>query len=922
MKTVKKQTGMKKHLIYIIASSLWLFAFSANAQTQSGPVITRSVYGGGNRASVTGDVSIGISAGEVNGYEGKGVFGGCNEVGSIAGDVVINITGGLIGIDDENTANIHGGGFGKLTTVTGNVDIQFGEVAYDNSGENPVEIHNEFPKLYGDLYGGSALGNVNTATHTDPTVETTTTIHIDNGTLLGDVYGGGLGYKDVNNPQNDVEAMAYGMVYVNVGRTDGEETPTYSGMASFVDCSIFGCNNLNGSPQDSVFVDIYKTNHTEKDKAEYIGEDREYAIYRVFGGGNMADYAPEGGLIDSKKYTHVRIHGCLNTVEEVFGGSNAADAVSTYTIVDGGRFSLIFGGGNGTESEANVGVSDLFDQITYSRVNGGRVGYYFGGSNMLGNCVNINQGTEEGGGCGDLTIDYLFNGGNQADQYGDQILNLTCADEKSYLSAYGGCRLGSIYGNITITITGGTIGTLFGGCQGSNTFAANVKRYPTLEELNSGTYAQGLVEYLENQYNLGNFLYGTGGNITVNVYGGAVGTVYGGCDRNGNVDGKITVNVANEENTCGFFVGNVYGASNRTNYVPENQDGISPVVNIIKGTIGGEHEFNGISGIQEDEKYAGNVFGASHLGYIVSNPKVVVGEPTNTNEVTILGNVYGGGDEGNVNGNARVIIVPKSYELNIETPENGTITVTDMQGDPVSNGSSVVDGTLLRIVATPNAGFALDEWSVTGDGSCVDNPTLATTIFTMGNENATLTASFVEGHTLTFVANPEGTSAFLVNDVLCSGPVSIPENTTVNVMAWPNTGYAFTNWTNVEGLNDPNSASTTFTMGASDVTLTAQFQRVHSLTLVSDPEGACTFKVNGVDYTGPVWLAEDATVEVQAVSEGTFTGWTIDAAGAAAGASVSSASATTTTFTMGTANTTLTAQYGRGRRTNNNRNSD
>ena len=610
--------------------------------TVDGGSVAGSVFGGGNRAGVkiyaidsetntTGNSTITMN----DGFVGAGVYGGCNAQGAIDGNVEMTFVGGTVGTED-NPAKIHGGGYGLLTTVAGNVLINYGE---DTDG-----THNENLNLYGDLYGGSAYGSVNTNS------SDATTIHIDNGTIAGNVYGGGLG--DAND---GTKGWVYGEVHVYVG---GENTNgTYYGKASFNNTSIFGGNNTNASPQTDTYVDIYQTAHTTEDTYTYTGNDRTYAIYRVFGGGNVADFAPENADPHSTKKAHVSVHGCENTIEEVFGGSNAANAISTHTIVDGGRFNYIFGGGNGIIAAANVGLFEG-EHHTYSQIKGGHVGFCFGGSNRLGNCVGVVQDTETPGNCGELIIDNLFNGGNNADQIGEQELNLDCSDAKTYLSAYGGCRLGTVYGNITVNVTGGTIGKLFGGCQGASDYAADVKRYPTMEEIsqNPGNYTQEVIDFMTNNPSLA----GTGGNITINIHGGAVGEVFGGCDINGNVEGKITVNVKRTNTLCGFFLGNVYGASNATDYNPLDATMVSPEVNIIKGQVGGEYDFNGNGTIQEEEKYEGNVFGGGNMGDVTANPKVKLGDPENPNDssVTIEGNVYGGGKIGKINGSTNVIIVP------------------------------------------------------------------------------------------------------------------------------------------------------------------------------------------------------------------------------------------------------------------------
>ena len=794
----------------------------------NGGSVTNTVFGGGNQAGVTivdmnpdpevAENTTGNSTVNMyNGFVGLGVYGGCNAQGGIEGDVEMNFRGGTIGTNSQK-AEIHGGGFGQPTTVAGNVLINFGQTMWDESGETPVEIHDENLNLYGDLYGGSALGNVNTDD------DNTTTIHIDNGTIHGNTYGGGLGDKaSLGAGHTDVEAKVFGKVYVIVGGTDGAATPPFFGKASFDNGSIFGCNNLNGSPQANVFVDVYQTNHTAKDVVDYTASDRTYAIDQLFGGGNEADYAPENGYASSTCSTNVYIHGCENTIEDVFGGSNAADSNSASTVVEGGRFNFIFGGGNGVVSAANVGTDPAYHN-TYSRIEGGRVGWCFGGSNRQGNCINIEQDLQAEGSCGELIIDYFFQGGNQADQYGEMLLTLDCSEAKKYLSAYGGCRLGTVYGNITVIMTGGTIGSLFGGSQGNEDYPAHVKRFPTEEELTNHpeAYSQELKDFINTQLALGKDWRGEGGNITVIVKGGAVGNLYGGCDTKGNVDGKITVIVESEENSCGLFVGNIYGASNHTEYIPEHSDGISPKVNVIKATVGGSYDFNETPGIQQEEIFEGNVFGGGNEGVVESNPKVIIGDGTTNKPVTIKGSVYGGGNYGNVVGNPQVLVDPDTHNLSVAS-EHGTVTVGSNAPSPSYTVGEDVD---INIVATAAPLYAFSHWEVTGEGASVGKTTLANTTFTMGTENATLTAYYAPAKKLTIVADPPAGGTFRVNGVVYTEPIYVAPETSVTVVASPAAGYNFAGWT-VTGtgssVTDATLTTTHFTMGSEDATLTATF---------------------------------------------------------------------------------------------------
>ena len=207
-------------------------------------------------------------------------------------------------------------------------------------------VANEFPKLFGDLYGGAAFGDVNTST---TATNLTTTVDVLNGTIDGAVYGGGLGRKaDAGNNVSAIEAIVYGVVHVNIGK-DLSATNTI-GKATLINCSVYGCNNQNGSPQQEVYVDVYQTAHIATGGIDNTVNGDDYAIHQLFGGGNRANYTING------KKTNVYIHHCDNTIQRVFGGGNAADVYGIEIQFDGGHFDEFFGGGNGEVSEAGVGA--------------------------------------------------------------------------------------------------------------------------------------------------------------------------------------------------------------------------------------------------------------------------------------------------------------------------------------------------------------------------------------------------------------------------------------------------------------------------------------------------------------------------------------------------------------------------------------
>lgn len=651
----------------------------------SGGEIKYKVVGGGNAAGITANPTVNISGGDVctdNSTSKAGVYGGCNTSGTVTGDITLNITGTttsqttigtLAALNAEKPVNVHGGGYGSGTATTGTVTVNFG--VDDGSG------HCEYPMLYGDLYGGSALGNVNSD------VNDSTNVNILNGSVKcvkktvglstvqygGNIYGGGLG--QVSPP---IEAKVYGKVHVNIGAAPVAPSTDPTGMASLVNCNVYGCNNKNGSPQQDTYVDVYQTTHTETDNVNYTDEhSRTYAIQYVFGGGNQADYHPDENTGWAKK-THNHIHGCDNTVEIVYGGGNAADCDGVYLTVDGGRFDFVFGGGNGQLQEANVGEGSA---IIYLK--GGLIGWYFSGCNLHGSIAGTiveHQGCEGDDCCQVFKIEKYYFGANEATIYGGIENAIDCSEASKYnfTYVYAGSRLAVVYGDIKLTVRGGTIGNLFGGSEGSVDISADVRKYPA--DWNDianfpAEHQAGLRDYFKN--NAHDDQYGKGGNIILNVEGGTIGTVFGGCDFRGRVEGDITVTIdSTQTGTCALDINYVYGGNNLAAYAPDSTlvggvmtatpdpNRVSPKVIFKNGHINGTI-YGGSKGGD-----SGHIFGN---GLIVGNPKVVIGDTDASNKVKLGGtltgvtpttqgdgNVYGGGNAGKIIGDTDVILQGKA----------------------------------------------------------------------------------------------------------------------------------------------------------------------------------------------------------------------------------------------------------------------
>lgn len=592
------------------------------------------VFGGGKEAGVTGTTGVTITDGTING----GVYGGCDSQGNVNGKITVDVKGGTFGSaanlaqTTPVTVDVYGGGYGASTTTSGDVEVNIGECTSTN-------VHTASPSIYGDVYGGSAFGSVN-SNNTN-----TTTVNVMNGQLFteaeqktttngqtyyiyhgGNVYGGGLGDRAGSAGHSDILATENGKIIVNIGASGSSKdlSPDSNIGQAMIGGNVYGCNNTNGSPQDDVTVNIYRTYRTATDEFDYSGTDPlTFALNDVFGGGNQADYCPTA----TGKKSSVLIYGCYNTIDRVFGGSNAAASgtpasgtnaavpVEVKTDIAGGRFGEVFGGGNGEVDPANI-----FGNVNLG-IHGGLVDEFYVGSNQQGSITGqSNVVVNQTSGCQEITITEFYCGGKYADFVGDIKAIITCNEGMNVTNLYGGCKEANVvagnggHGNVHLVVKGGTYENVYGGSKGyidpanpSNNVPANIE-----------------------------------GNIILDIFGGTVtNAVYGGSNILGNVAGTITVNVYDSIANCALDLNaaNIYGGGNQADYTAPTSTPNYPQVNIKKATVK-------------------NVFGGGLKAEVKGNPQIKIKE-----HAKVLENVYGGGNLGKVEGNPKVIVNGKDKEL-------------------------------------------------------------------------------------------------------------------------------------------------------------------------------------------------------------------------------------------------------------------
>lgn len=611
-------------------------------------------------------------------------------------------------------------------------------------------------KIVKDVYGGGSLANTNTTSTwslrdsegkpvppvngvytPDPTpVHPKTTVNLLGGKLRY-AYGGGLGQLEraANAEQNitalaDIPAKVFGNVKVNLNGLEAEDydknihqdyaqayketaespvsyyelknTRNSSGVITSyatgaIVNQIFGCNNLNGSPQKHVKVHVFATQNADASHNtiglkypvptdENSVTSSVYDVEAVYGGGNLAPYKPEGGTATTES-TEVIIEGCdLTSIKQVYGGGNAASAPATNVTVNSAyEIEEVFGGGNGLDSYllygktyqnpgANVGYknyttfewngnknlyevvvnddADTKDERLSSayvygtgeasvNIYGGRIHRIFGGSNTLGNVRKTAVTVLDSQDPCLLDIDEAYGGGKSASMDAEAILIMACIP--GLKAVYGGAQDADIQDDVVLTITNGTFNRVFGGNNVSGqihgTITVNIEETGCKPVVIGQLYGGGnQAPYTAPWKDENDHSKGRKDGPTVNVKSfTSIGEVFGGgYGETAVVTGDTYVNV----NVCkGKFASSEYTENTKTFSFSEykrNKDGV------------GEESF--MHNSETGER-------------IVDNKIVSVLLPGHkANEIGAIKNVFGGGNAAKVVGNTNVNIGTEAGE--------------------------------------------------------------------------------------------------------------------------------------------------------------------------------------------------------------------------------------------------------------------
>ena len=722
-------------------------------------------------------------------------------------NTIVNLTGGIIGHLSDNTAkdylggNVYGGGLGRLATNTetaieamvyGDIEVKVDGTAFIQRLKSPGTNLNDVP-FSGRVFGcnnlnGTPKGNVTvTVSRTIPIVNGVVgTNHDENRFEIHSVYGGGNlasympadgkmtkviidgcddtfiekvfgGGNSASVPGTDVVILGSGYIGYAFGGGNGADMIYRNGS--------WGSND--GAP---IFGNASIIAVGGKIGQVFSGSDTKGTVY----GSATIKLASEGNV----GYTS----DCALRITNTYGAGRGADIngdvnyiVSACTTRD--AIERVFGGSYDANIRGNVNLtitSGIFSSVYGANDHGGSIG------------GNVNVNIEETDGCNPIIIQHLYGGGREAAYPGNgakNTLNQSVSRGKITINIKSATRIDNVYGGGYRALVNGDTEVNINMIKGkwinrTITFPESYRgdQIPNVEnptisysEVTGLTYADPAKE---------------GSGSSVNGY-----YIYEGKDEDDkDIYTKITYQDAKAQSGITYYrlmmsgtvkddigtIGNVYGGSF------ESLINGSSTIN-----IGTETEIDIMKRATADTKDPDDVpipegTILAEDGRSIYNDNVIrSGIAIDTKSETVLGahitgNVYGGGDQGDVgiryddNGNITVVgstsvnIGVKGTEiLNAENQPTGEYNYT-----PVSPGTSGV--TIAGNVYGGGKGFAntfkCDKGMVGGTHVRIGNGTIGTI------NNGTLTAGTgnvygggeigrTEGNTNVMIGTETGTSA-------------------------------------------------------------------------------------------------------------------------------------------------------------------
>lgn len=586
------------------------------------------LYGGCRAANVAHATLVHVEGGNIG-----AIFGGCNISGNV-GQAEVTHAGGrarggtYVALDDNARIfnNLYGGSNGYYHCVDDEASATAhyitGVVFTDNQGA-PFDMFNDYlgltrpthnfthvamngGKVFGNVYGGgnhATVGFLNSSYgYPTPSGQQTGTaspkvggVHLS--LVKGEIFGNAFGGSNM--------ATVYGLSYFYIGDKPNV-APNFDGGHMVIHGDVYGGNDRLGSVGNNVnvaFVDISGNEILASDGSAineggkaayntYILVEGTPQINRLFGGGNGAynyngEY-PQYPDIDaycsiSENHTDVPvlasafvdIHTAPTArIDTVFGGGNAADVQDRVMVLvntqrhkfddtDASKSDTTIGiifGGNNVASMACVPTIELKKGVVGTVFGGGNMGHMMGATesitDLCGNSVPSVASFVHVSSDSATVTGAIFGGCNKADVHGMAYVLIENTSPYGIDTIYGG-------NDVSGRITGDTRVDVYGGKVG--TIYGGSNGFYDYEELSPGDYR---VRKFNHSRNDGDILYENSigspyvDKTNVNIYGGTVAhNIYGG-GRMG--DCRITNIYINDRTTDTLGIAGCAGATPST----------------------------------------------------------------------------------------------------------------------------------------------------------------------------------------------------------------------------------------------------------------------------------------------------------------------------------------------------------------------
>ena len=496
------------------------------------------------------------------------------------------------GLDDDAEDNLSLGGNSKTSQViyAASNNLKIGRNVTSNEGN-------------GYLIGQAVFGGTNSSSPSGKS-----RVIIESG-LFYAYHSGRMSSSSTNYTFN--ETTIFGNDYDRI-KNDNSKLKFLIGLDGYA-----GGNNTAGSASLFASNNIIKSGSFGYNSDGTPNEDNTAGLYI---GARSSTYM--------NSLTGAKIEGGLiNTVVGGYGYNGSSTTNSTFIGMSGGSVRSIYGGAGHSTTKGNRIIC----------VTGGTVSYSILGGSDSYDSGDTDDGVVQGDTLvyvgGDVTI-----GGGTGTLYG--------VESGSVFGAGGGdstsTQKGTVY-NSHVIINGGTINTgVYGGGNHGSTGTVYDSTSTAKIEVLSGNVANIYGGSKSAGFSQSDYI--TTSMIDIDITGGTIGNIYGGSNNEGDIYGKMDINI-----TGGTITGNVYGGGRGGVETNPASNGTTTKSDILV-TIGNN---------TDGPTIRGNVYGGSAFGSV---------NDTNSGNVTVTvnkgiinGAVFGGGEGDTthtptVNGNITVNI--------------------------------------------------------------------------------------------------------------------------------------------------------------------------------------------------------------------------------------------------------------------------